>query len=204
MGSPIVQVFDADTGAERFQFPAYNARMTAGVRVAVGDVDGDGELDIVTAPGPGGPAIIKVFRSSDGTMIGQFAAPRTWSRGGPGSRAGDVNGDGRAEIIVAPGLGAPLVRVYQGSDGQLLDAFRANAGGSRGGWGQGAKVAVGDLNQDGRADIVALSAFGPSKVRVLRRQIGRPAGGLHGVRRAPHAARRRSPSASSAATATPT
>lgn len=171
-GAPIVQVFDADTGAERFQFQAYNARMKAGVRVAVGDVDGNGELDIVTAPGPGGPATIKVFRSSDGTLIGQFAAPRTWSRGGTWVAAGDVNADGQSEIIVAPGLGSPLVRVYQGLDGQFLDVFRANAGGPRRGWGQGAKVAVGDLNRDGRADIVALSAFGPSKVRVLDGQSG--------------------------------
>ncbi|AGA31201.1 FG-GAP repeat domain-containing protein [Singulisphaera acidiphila] len=171
-GVPIVQVFDADTGAERFQFPAYNAKMTAGVRVAVGDVNGDGELDIVTAPGPGGPAIIKVFRASDGTQIGQFAAPRTWSRGGTWVASGDVNGDGQSEIIVAPGLGAPMVRVYQGLDGQLLDVFRANAGGTRRSWGQGAKVAVGDLDQDGYADIVALSAFGPSKVHVLDGQSG--------------------------------
>ncbi|SIO26732.1 Repeat domain-containing protein [Singulisphaera sp. GP187] len=171
-GAPIVQVFDADTGTERFQFSAYNAKMTAGVRVAVGDIDGNGELDIVTAPGPGGPSLVKVFRASDGTQIGQFATPRTWSRGGTWVAVGDVNGDGRSEIIVAPGLGTPLIRVYQGLDGQLLDAFRANAGGSRRGWGQGAKLAVGDLNQDGRADIVALSAFGPSKVRVLDGQSG--------------------------------
>ncbi|WP_406694170.1 VCBS repeat-containing protein [Singulisphaera sp. Ch08] len=171
-GSPVVQVFDADTGAERFQFRAYNASMTAGVRVAVGDVDGNGELDIVTAPGPGGPAIIKVFRSSDGTLIGEFAAPRAWTRGGTWVAAGDVNADGRSEIVVTPGLGAPLVRVYQGLDGQLLDVFRANASGSRRSWGQGAKVAVGDLNHDGRADIAALSAFGPSKVRVLDGQSG--------------------------------
>lgn len=179
-GAPTVQVFDADTGAERYRFAAYSARMTAGVRVAVGDVDGNGELDIITAPGPGGPPLIKVFRSSDGGLIGSFAAPRSWSSGGTWVAAGDVDADGRSEIIVAPGLGTPLVRIYQGLDGQLLDQFRANAGTSRrGGWGRGAKVAAGDLNQDGRADVVALSAYGPSRVRVFDGQSGALLGDYH-------------------------
>ena len=36
----------------------------------VGDLDGNGELDIIPAPGPGGPAIVKVFRAGDGGLIG--------------------------------------------------------------------------------------------------------------------------------------
>jgi|GEM_PF-1805583 len=175
-GAPTVQVFDADTGAERYQFSAYGPRMTAGVRVAVGDVDGDGSLDIITAPGPGRPSIVKVFRSDDGSLIGQFAAPRSWSRGGTWVASGDVNGDGQSEIIAAPGLGAPVVRVYQGLEGQILETFRVNDGLPLSGWGRGAKVAAGDLNQDGRAEVVALSARGPSRVRVFDGQSGEVVG----------------------------
>src|SRR4051812_106597 len=118
-GAPTVTVLDADTGAERFRFSAYDPGMTAGVRVAVGDVNGDGTLDIVTAPGPGEAPLVKVFRSTDGAPIGQFAVPQTWALGGVWVAAGDVNGDGRADIVVAPGRGTPDVRVYDGPGGHL-------------------------------------------------------------------------------------
>src|SRR5262249_23284897 len=98
-GAPNVTVFDADTGQEQFQFPAFGRGMSGGVRVAVGDVNGDGTLDIVAAPGPGGPPVIKVFRSTDGALLGQFNVPRSWARGGVSVAVGDVNGDGTAEIV---------------------------------------------------------------------------------------------------------
>ena len=53
-GGPHVKVFDADSGALRFEFSAYDPSFRGGVRVAVGDVTGDGTPDIITAPGPGG------------------------------------------------------------------------------------------------------------------------------------------------------
>jgi FG-GAP repeat len=56
--APEVRVFDATTGKALYHFLAYPDRMRSGVRVAVGDVNGDGTLDIVTAPGPFGPSLV--------------------------------------------------------------------------------------------------------------------------------------------------
>ena len=57
-GGPDVNVFGAD-GTFLAGFFAFDPKFTGGVRVAVGDVNGDGFPDIITAAGPGGgPNII--------------------------------------------------------------------------------------------------------------------------------------------------
>src|SRR5262249_58665681 len=60
-GSPIVRVFNAENGSDLGDIVAYNLAFQGGVRVAVGDINGDGFQDVVTGPGPGGGPNIKVF-----------------------------------------------------------------------------------------------------------------------------------------------
>ena len=60
---PVVKVFDK-AGNELFTFNAYDPSFLGGVRTAVGDVNNDGFLDIVTAPGQGGGPHVKVFYGS--------------------------------------------------------------------------------------------------------------------------------------------
>ena len=38
---------------------------------AVGDVNGDGTADLITAPGPGGSPRVIVYSGTDGTVLGQ-------------------------------------------------------------------------------------------------------------------------------------
>jgi hypothetical protein len=52
-GAPMVRVFDGVTSAPIGSFLAYDNAFTGGVRVAVGDADGDSRNEIVCAPGPG-------------------------------------------------------------------------------------------------------------------------------------------------------
>jgi len=88
-GGPHVRVFDFLTGREVFRFLAYEAGFTGGVRVATGDVNGDGISDIITAPGFGGGPVIRIwdgatancFRSSWPTMpIPRRRLPRSRRR----------------------------------------------------------------------------------------------------------------------------
>src|SRR5207237_4555892 len=51
-GGPRVQVYDTN-GAKIADFLAYNKAFFGGVRVAVGDVNGDGVDDLITAAGLG-------------------------------------------------------------------------------------------------------------------------------------------------------
>ena len=125
-GGPEVKVFDATTKQLRFDFFAYDPGFTGGVRVAVGDVNGDGASDIITAPGPGGGPDIHVYDGKTGQLALQFFAFNPAFSGGAFVAAGDVNGDGRADIIAGAGQGGgPNVTVFSGNDGTMLDTFFA-------------------------------------------------------------------------------
>src|SRR5262249_44252934 len=73
-GGPEVKVYDAVTNQLRSDFYAYDPSFSGGVRVAVGDVTGDGTPDIITAPGPSGGPNVKVFDGKTGALLQSFYA----------------------------------------------------------------------------------------------------------------------------------
>src|SRR5262249_36692480 len=82
--------------------------------------------------------------------------------GGVFVAAGDVDGDGKADIVTGAGAGAgPHVKAFRGTDGALLDSFFA-LGTSTG----GVRVAVDHFDGDGKADLMVGAGSG-SQVRVL-------------------------------------
>ncbi|MCZ2340524.1 MAG: hypothetical protein LC104_01850 [Bacteroidales bacterium] len=111
-GAPLVKVYNNGTGDIVRSFLAYDATFTGGVRVATGDVDLDGIDDIITAPGVGGSANIKVFSGVDGAMIYSGILFDPNFRGGATVAVGDVDSDGEAEVVVGAGDGGgPIVGV---------------------------------------------------------------------------------------------
>ena len=107
-GAPHVRVFQVlGSGVtELASFLAYGPAFSGGVRVAAGDVTGDGVAEIVTGSGPGGGPHVRVFSLSGGvTEIAGFYAYGPAFSGGVSVAAGDVDGDGLAEIVTGAGPG---------------------------------------------------------------------------------------------------
>jgi hypothetical protein len=155
-GTPMVRVFDAITRQQYLQFNAYDSRFSGGVRVATGDINGDGLPDIVTAPGPGGGPDIRVFDNATGLLIREFMAYDPRFTGGVFVAMGDVNGDGVPDIITgADAGGGAHVKVFSGVDNSVLFSQIVYAPTFRG----GVRVAAGDVDGDGFADII--TAPGP-------------------------------------------
>ena len=157
--TPTVGVYDSATSSPVATFFAYAASFTGGVRVAVGDVNGDGVPDIVTGAGPGAASHVKVFDGKTGAEIRSFFAFGPSFAGGVYVAAGDIDGDGKADIIVgADAGGAPHVKVFDGATGAEVRSFFAYDVAFAG----GVRVAAGDVNGDGVADIV--TGAGPGAV----------------------------------------
>lgn len=147
-GGPQVRVFSA-TGNLVSSFFAYDKTMRGGVSVALADVDSDGELDVVTGAGYGDKPVVKVF-SIRGELKESFLVYHENFRGGVEVAVGDVNGDGRSEIVVAAGPGGgPHVRIFN-DKGRLLGQFFAYDNNMR----QGLKITLSDVNRDGIKEIL--------------------------------------------------
>lgn len=151
-GGPQVMAYDAVTGQIKYNFFAYDSAFRGGVRVATGDVTGDGYDDVVTSPGTGGGPHVKVFDGRTGQLVRTWMAYESTFTGGLYLAVGDINGDGKAEVITGTGVGGgPVAKVWDGASGRLLNVFAAYDPTFRG----GVTVAAADVTGDGRADIIA-------------------------------------------------
>ena len=152
-----------------------------GMFVAAGDVNRDGYVDVIATTGAGGPALARIFDGRRGTLLREFA-PYASGTAGVRVAAGDTDGDGFADVVVAPGKGvAPVVNVFSG---RLLMAQAAPAAAlirsitvsaATGPQPDGIFVAAADMNADGLADVVTGSSTAPA-VRVYDGKNGSPLG----------------------------
>ncbi|HEX6702893.1 MAG TPA: VCBS repeat-containing protein, partial [Gaiellaceae bacterium] len=207
-----------DRGSRLGHFLAFEKSFRGGASVALGDVNGDGRLEIVVGAGPGRPGEVRVFDGA-GHQLSTLTPFGPDYRGGLSVAAGDLDGDGAAEIVAGT-LAAPArARAFKGGDAfgpvhtlSLAGAQVAVAdlagdahgsivvGASSGSDPQlvvlspltgaplgqlrvydsvpdGIRVAAGDLNGDGRDEIVVAPSFGGSaEIRIFRpdlRRVGR-------------------------------
>lgn len=165
-----VSIYHATNSSLLLSYTPYGTAFTGGVRVATGDVDGDGSVDVITGAGPGGGPHVKVFSGSTGQELDSFFAYDPGFLGGIYVAAGDVNGDQIDDIITGAGGGSGgHVKVFDGQTGSEIRSFFAFDPGFSG----GVRVAAGDVNGDGLADIITGAGPGAGPhVKVFDGQTG--------------------------------
>jgi len=156
-------------------FLAYAESFRGGIRVAAGDVDGDGKDEIVTAPRKGGGGQVSIFEADGTRRALEFWPYGPYFRGGVDVAVGQADpGTDKEEIIVAPESGyKPLVKIYEphwGND--VYSEFLAFAETFPG----GVRLASGDVDVDGTDEIVVGAASMGGHVRVLEPETGAPRG----------------------------
>ncbi len=161
---PQVMVVDPFTGSVVTQFPVFESTFRGGARVALGDVNGDDVDEIIVASGPGRTGEIRVY-TKNGLELPAYRTQPFGPRynGGVEVGAGDIDGNGTVDIVAVASMGAGTTSVFRVNPVAVdpvenvpyksFIAFdrTARAGGS---------VAVADLNNDGRAEIIRGSGIG--------------------------------------------
>ncbi|OWK46680.1 IPT/TIG domain-containing protein [Fimbriiglobus ruber] len=158
-GPSHVEIIDGKTGQVLFSVDPFEASFTGGVFVAAGDLNGDGVPDLIVTPDQGGGPRVRVFDGKTfGLMADFFGIDDTGFRGGARAAVGDLTGAGYGDLIVSAGFGGgPRIAGYDGKSlatGNPVKLF-ADFYAFEPTLSNGAYVAVGDVNGDGHADIIA-------------------------------------------------
>ncbi|HLD20595.1 MAG TPA: S8 family serine peptidase, partial [Patescibacteria group bacterium] len=147
---PTVRVFTNSGSEVVASFDAYDSTFTGGVRLTMGDVDGDGEEEIVTVPGPGGGPQVRVF-DLEGNLESQFYVFEVTLRSGLYVATGDIDGDGIEEIAVSTDVGGSARVALFDKGGEQLESISpfSDITGAR-----SVRIAMGDVDGDESDEVI--------------------------------------------------
>lgn len=153
-GQAHVKIYDLKgntQGSGCYPFPPQHL---GGVNVGVGNVIGGKKQEIVVAAGFGGGPHVRIFSNKCTLVHPGFFAYEKHLRIGVNMAVGDINGDGRAEIITGAGPGGgPHIRIFN-NDGTLMSpGFFAYDTSDR----SGVLVSTADTDKDGKDEIITSS-----------------------------------------------
>ncbi len=116
--------------------------------VAIGDINGDGAADLVTASGASWASVSVLLNRGDGT----FLPPVDYANGAWSVSTGDLNRDGKSDVLKTGSKGNTASVLLSRGDGTLMPPINYRVG--RGGTFAGrSPAAARDLNGDGAPDL---------------------------------------------------
>lgn len=144
-------------GTVLFNTPVFGGTFTGGVRIAVADVTGDGQDDIIAAAGFGGSAMIQVVDGGSGNIVFTRMMFEDTFRGGLSVAAADLQGKGYAQVVVGAGrTGGPRVTVWDVKTNAQAFNYFAYDSSLRG----GVSIDAADIRGNGFAIILTGSGVG--------------------------------------------
>ncbi len=150
-GVPQIKIYDMSGNLFNPGCKVYGPNFSGGVNVAVGDLDGNKKQEIIVAAGFGGGPHIRIFNNRCQLIDPGFFAFDESLRIGVNMAVGDLNGDGKSEIIAASGPGGgPHVRIFNRRGKMLSAGFFAYDNSDR----SGVVVGSADLNGYGDDEII--------------------------------------------------
>lgn len=149
---PHVRVFSRFGVTKNLDIYPFAERDQGGVDVAVGNVDGGEESEIITSIYRFGRSRVKTYKANEArTIVGMFEGWPEQVQSGFHIASGDIDNDGFDELLVAVAAGGgPQVRAFEASGQVMPQNFFAYESDFRG----GVNIAVGDIDSDGRTEIV--------------------------------------------------
>jgi len=153
-GNSEIRVFDR-FGNKLFGFFAFDKKLTGGVSISAGDVNSDGQKEIIVGAGYGQEPIVKIFSNYSNFLTSFYVYEKNF-KGGVNVLAADINNDKIAEIITAPlAEKEPKIKIYD-YKGKLQNEFLAYDKNFLG----GVNLASGDIDNDGKIEILTGPGFG--------------------------------------------
>ncbi|MEI6620466.1 MAG: FG-GAP-like repeat-containing protein [Actinomycetes bacterium] len=158
LGGRTRYVAGVSNGDGSFRWSVIPGPTRPGAQLALGDVNADGRADVVFAEASGARRVFAGLSNGDGTFrwvrVTGFSGPMT------ALDLGDITGDGRADVVYTQVRGGRTRYVAGVSNGDGSFRWSVVPGPTR----PGAQLALGDVNADGRADVVFAEASGARRV----------------------------------------